>query len=123
MTRFIVFLTGFLVIIIATLGLGMQTDILPGTLIIGGEYSLPSGQNPGTLTALFARVTVPDDAIVNGRIFSFSSDISVRGTVTNGIRALESDIILRETGQVTGDVSQKDILHWILLLPSLVQIS
>jgi len=122
MNRTPVTLAAFLVLVIAITSIGLMTDLIPGGLIIGGEYNLPPGESSGNLTALFARIAVPDDAIINGCILSFSSDINVGGTITDGIRALESEVKLLESSHVNGQVHQKDIVHWILLLPVVVQI-
>ena len=52
-----------------------------GLYLIGGEYSIPSGQSmEGNIYALFADLRVEPGAQVQGRIFSLCSDLDLAGT-------------------------------------------
>jgi hypothetical protein len=120
MARSLLFLSIIVVVFVAATGIGFPAQLVHSSLIVGGQYSLPAGQTTENLTVLFANLTVPDDAVLDGSLLSFSSNVDVRGSITDGVRAIESDINFRETAQVDGQINEKDFIHWILLLPNIV---
>ena len=97
--------------------------LFPGAVVVGGHFYVGPGQTlEEDVSFFFAQVTIDEGASVDGHIFMFSSALDLGGNVSNGIRGLESDLILRETAQISGAVDETDVIHWTLLLPAIDQI-
>lgn len=123
MNRIIITLASIFAVLLATLNFGLKADLIPVTVVMGGEYTLQPGQTiHGDLAAVFARVTIPDGATINGSVFSLSSDVDIYGVVTNSVRAVESAVQVRDTGHVNGQVNDKGLLHWVVLLPNITHL-
>lgn len=91
----------------------------PGQSILGGTYHI--GQNEPLkedVNFYFAQVIVEEGASVDGHVFLFSSTLDLAGQVTGDIHAVESDLTLRESARVGGEIGEKDLIHWTLLLPA-----
>ena len=97
--------------------------LLPGEAILGGHYHVaPNETLKDDVSFYFSQVTVDEGASVDGHIFLFSSTLDLRGNVTEDIHALESDLTVRETAHVKGQINQTHFIHWTLLLPAIVQV-
>jgi hypothetical protein len=59
---------------------------------------------------------------VDGHVFLYSSTLDLRGTVTEDIHAFESDLTVRETAQIAGEIDETDFIRWTLLLPATVRL-
>lgn len=95
----------------------------PGESMVGGKYHITSDARlEEDLSFYFAQVTIDEGASVDGHIFLYSSTLDLRGYVTGGVHAFESDLTLRESAQVGGKVDETDFIHWTLLLPTITQI-
>jgi len=95
----------------------------PGATVVGGQYHITADSlMDEDMSFYFAQVTIDEGALVDGRIFLFSSTLNLRGHVTEDIRAFESDLSMHETARVDGETDQNDFIHWTLLLPEIVQI-
>jgi hypothetical protein len=95
----------------------------PGPVVIGGHYHIGSGEAlSGNMSFYFAQVTIDEGALVNGHISLYSSTLDLRGTVTKGIQAFESDLKLRDSGLVDGKIEQSGLLHWTVLLPAILSL-
>lgn len=111
-------------IVVLLVSMGMPLLILhPGKIILGGQYHITSNVplNEG-MNFYFAQVIIDEDAQVDGQIFLYSSTLDLHGHVTEDIHAFESDLTLRETAHVDGEIDQEDFIHWTLLLPAIAQI-
>jgi hypothetical protein len=95
----------------------------PGEIVLGGHYHLGAGDALGKdISFYFAQVTIEEGASVKGHVFLFSSTLDLRGNVTEDIHAFESDLTLRETSRVGGEIDETDFIHWTLLLPATAQL-
>jgi hypothetical protein len=92
-------------------------------LVIGGEYTLGSGQTlDRDLTAVFARVIVEDGARVDGRLTGISSHLDLRGQITGDILAIESEITLHSSCETVGAQQAFDAFEYVILLPELLRL-
>lgn len=106
-------------ILLAILSIPMMV-IQPGEAIVGGHtYIGPNETLKENVHFYFAQVTIDEGASVEGRVFLYSSTLDLRGSVTEGIQAVESDLTLRETAHIDGEIDQTEFIHWTLLLPSI----
>lgn len=95
------------------------TALQPGATFVGGhQYIGPDETLNEDVRFYFSQVTIAEGAVVEGRVFLFSSTLDLRGAVTEDIRAFESDLTLRETAHVEGKIDRADFIHWTLLLPA-----
>ena len=95
----------------------------PGAFILGGHYNVGPGETlPNDISIYFAQVTVAQGATVEGRVFLYSSTLDLSGVVSEDIRAFESDLTLRSTARVQGEIYESDFIHWTLLLPKALQL-
>ena len=95
----------------------------PGTFVLGGHYYIGKGEFlKEDISFYFTQVTIDEDAAVDGHVFLFSSTLDLAGHVTEDIHAFESDLTLRESAHVDGEISEKDLIHWTFLLPAMAQI-
>jgi len=93
----------------------------PGAFVLGGQYHIGPGEIlEEDVSFYFAQVTIDEGAEVDGRVFLYSSTLDLYGDVTEDIHAFESDLSLRESAHVDGEIDQNDFVHWTLLLPSIV---
>jgi hypothetical protein len=98
------------------------TVLQPGALVLGGHYHIGAGESLGeNISFYFAQVTIDKGASVDGHVFLYSSTLDLRGDVTEDIHAFESDLTLRESARVAGEIDEKDFIHWTLLLPAMAQ--
>ena len=114
----------FVTLLIATVllaGLGIPlVAVQPGVFVLGGQYNLTPGETlQEDMNFYFAQVTIDDGASVEGHIYLFSSTLDLGGVVTEDVHAFESDLTLRETAQVHGEIDERDFIHWTLLLPAI----
>jgi hypothetical protein len=95
----------------------------PGEFVLGGQHHI-NVETPlnRDISFYFAQVTIDERASVDGHIFLYSSTLDMYGHVTEDIHAFESDLTLRETALVGGEIDQNDFIHWTLLLPAIAQI-
>lgn len=99
------------------------TVLQPGALVLGGHYHIGAGESLGeNISFYFAQVTIDKGASVDGHVFLYSSTLDLRGDVTEDIHAFESDLTLRESARVAGEIDEKDFIHWTLLLPAMAQL-
>jgi len=95
----------------------------PGALILGGHYDVGPGETlPKDVSIYFAQVTIAEGATVEGQVFLYSSTLDLGGVVTEGIHAFESDLTLRDSARVQGEIDESDFIHWTLLLPKALQL-
>jgi hypothetical protein len=95
----------------------------PGEFVLGGHYHIGPGETlKEDVSFYFAQVTIDEGASVDGHIFLYSSTLDLRGDVSEDIHAFESDLTLRETAQVDGEIDATDLIHWTLLLPAIAQV-
>ena len=90
-----------------------------GMFILGGSYHI--GQNESLkedISFYFTQVTIEKGASVDGHVFLFSSTLDLAGHVTEDIHAFASDLTLRESARVDGEISENDFIHWTLVLPA-----
>jgi len=94
----------------------------PGPLLLGGQYHIGPGETmEEDVSFYFAQVTIDEGALVDGNVSLYSSTLDLRGHVTEGIHAFESDLTLHDAARVDGAVDETDFIHWTLLLPGIVQ--
>ena len=109
-------------VVLATLSMPFLV-LHPGESVVGGQYHLTSDMPvEKDLSFYFAQVRIDEGASVDGHIFLYSSTLDLRGRVTEDIHAFESNVTLRETARVGGEIDQNDFIHWTLLLPAIAQI-
>lgn len=90
-----------------------------GETVLGGHYHVRPGETlHNDMRFYFAQVTIDEGASVDGHIFLYSSTLDLQGDVTEDIHAFESDLTVRETAHVDGEIDEKDFIHWTLLLPA-----
>ena len=95
----------------------------PGALVIGGHYHIGFGETlKEDVSFYFAQVTIDEGASVDGHVFLYSSTLDLRGYVTEDIHAFESDLTVRETARVDGEIDEKDFINWTILLPAAAQL-
>jgi hypothetical protein len=95
----------------------------PGMLVLGGHYRVGPGETiKEDMNFYFAQVTIEEGALVEGHVFLFSSTLTLAGQVSEDIHAFESDLTLRETARVDGEIGEKDFIHWTVLLPASARI-
>ena len=95
----------------------------PGMFVLGGHYHIGQGESlKEDISFYFTQVTIEEDAIVEGQVFLFSSTLDLAGHVTEDIHAFESDLTLRESARVDGEIGEKDLIHWTFLLPAMAQV-
>ena len=112
----------FAVVLLATLSMPLVV-IHPGETVLGGQYHITTDTPlDEDMNFYFAQVTIDEGASVNGHIFLYSSTLDLHGHVTEDIHAFESDLTMRETARVDGDIDQNDFIHWTLLLPAIAQV-
>ncbi len=93
------------------------------TYVIGGEYTVQAGQPiRGDLRAIFAQVSVPEGAHVDGRIFALSSALDLAGAVTGDVLAVASDVAVRPTAQLAFAPRQRGSVSYVILLPEMARI-
>ena len=93
--------------------------IQPGEIVVGGHYNVGPGETlDKDISFYFAQVTIDKSAAVDGHVFLYSSTLDLRGHVTEDIHAFESDLTLRETARIEGEIDEHDFIHWTLLLPA-----
>jgi hypothetical protein len=99
------------------------TLLQPGAFVLGGHYHITAGEALNEdISFYFAQVTIDEGAKVDGHIFLYSSTLDLRGDVTENIHAFESDLTLRASARVEGEIDEKDLIHWTLLLPAMTQL-
>jgi hypothetical protein len=109
-------------VLLAGLGIPLMA-LKPGAFVVGGCHRIGAGElMEEDMSFFFAQVTVDEGASVDGHIFLFSSTLDLHGNVTEDIHAFESDLTLRESAQVRGEVDETDFINWTLLLPAVAQI-
>ena len=92
----------------------------PGAFVLGGQYRIGPGETLNEdVSFYFAQVTVEEGAAVDGHVFLYSSTLDLRGDVTEDIHAFESDLTLRETAQVDGEIDRNNLIHWTFVLPAI----
>lgn len=95
----------------------------PGKTIVGGHHHLSPGETlQEDVSFYFAQVTIDEDTAVDGHIYLYSSTLDLRGNVTEDIHAFESDLTVRESARVDGQIDDKDFIHWTMLLPAIAQL-
>lgn len=121
MTRILIIFS-LAAIVLSTLSMPFLV-LHPGQFVLGGQYHITS-ETPlaEDMSFYFAQVKIEEGAKVDGQIFLYSSTLDLRGCVTEDIHAFESDLTLRETAQVDGEIDLNDFIHWTLLLPAVAQI-
>jgi hypothetical protein len=93
----------------------MQT----GEIVVGGHYIVGPGETlDKDISFYFAQVRIDEGASVESHVFLYSSSLDLRGRVTEDIHAFESDLTVRETAQVDGEIDEKEFIHWTVLLPA-----
>jgi hypothetical protein len=116
------FVISLAAIVLATLSMPFMI-LHPGESVVGGQYHITRNTPVNKdISFYFAQVTIDEDAQVDGHIFLYSSTLDLRGNVTQDIHAFESDLTLRESALVKGEIDQNDFIHWTLLLPAIMQI-
>lgn len=91
----------------------------PGIFILGGHYRIGTGETlQEDASFYFAQVTIEEGASLDGHLFLFSSTLELGGHVSEDIYAFESDLTLRESARVDGEIDEKDFIHWTVLLPA-----
>jgi len=98
--------------------------IVPGLtdvrFVVGGSQTLQPGRVvDGTLVVLFGQLAVEPDAVVQGDLIAFSSDVSIRGAIQGEILSLESDVNLHAFASRSQTFRKLDLLHVILQLPQI----
>lgn len=92
----------------------------PGAFVLGGQYRIGPGETLNEdVSFYFAQVTVEEGAAVDGHVFLYSSTLDLRGDVTEDIHAFESDLTLRETAHVDGEIDRNNLIHWTFVLPAI----
>jgi hypothetical protein len=115
-------ISSFAIVLLATLSMPFLI-LHPGGFVLGGRHHItPATALEKDISFYFAQEAVDEGALVKGHIFLNSSTLDLHGHVTEDIHAFESNVILHETVLVDGKIDQKDIIHWTLLLPAIVQI-
>ncbi|MBN1452298.1 MAG: polymer-forming cytoskeletal protein [Anaerolineales bacterium] len=95
----------------------------PGEFVLGGHYHIGPGETlKEDVSFYFTQVTIDESASVDGHVFLYSSTLDLHGRVTEDIHAFESDLALRETARVDGEIDEIDFIHWTLLLPTITQV-
>ena len=109
-------------IVLSTLSVPFMV-LHPGEFVLGGQYHI-TADTPvkEDMSFYFAQVTVEEGAQVDGHIFLYSSTLDLRGDVIEDIHAFESDLTLRETARVGGEINETGFIHWTLLLPAIAQL-
>lgn len=121
MIRSLAFL--FVAVVLGAVLCGPFTALHLGEIVLGGHYHVGTGESLNTDTSFyFAQVTIDEGASVEGHVFLYSSTLDLRGRVAEDIHAFESDLTLRESAQVEGEIDEKDIFHWTFLLPAMAHI-
>lgn len=99
------------------------TLLHPDEVVVGGHYRVGPGESLKNDTSFyFTQVRIEEGASVEGRVFLYSSTLDLRGRITEDIHAFESDLTLRESAQVEGEIKEKDFIHWTILLPAMAQV-
>lgn len=94
-----------------------------GTLFLGGSHQISANKSISEdVSFYFAQVTIEEGATVDGHIFLFSSTLDLAGHVTEEVHAFESDLMLRDSAKVDGEIDEEDLIHWTLLLPTIAQL-
>lgn len=94
-----------------------------GMFVVGGSHHIHAGESlKEDVRFYFAQVTVDKGASIDGKVFLFSSTLDLGGHVSKDIRALESDLTLRQSAEVDGEIGEKDLIHWTVLLPTVAQL-
>ena len=109
-------------IVLSTLSVPFMV-LQPGEFVLGGQYHI-TADTPvkEDMSFYFAQVTIEEGAQVDGHIFLYSSTLDLRGDVTEDIHAFESDLTLRETARVEGEIDETSFIHWTILLPAIAQL-
>ena len=95
----------------------------PGGMIVGGRYYVGPGDSlKEDISFYFAQVTIDEGASVEGHVFLYSSTLDLRGKVTEDIHAFESDLTVRESAEVDGEIDETDFIRWTMLLPVIAQL-
>lgn len=104
----------FLSVFCAPLAIGQA-----GGFVLGGHYYVGPGETlRDDMSFYFAQVTIDEGAAIDGHVFLYSSTLDLRGHVTEDIHAFESDLTLRESAAVDGEIDENDFIHWTVLLPA-----
>lgn len=105
---------------VSTLVTGLFISLNRAVYVVGGEYTVPSGETiQGDLNILFAQVTLEDGAKVNGMIRTFSSNVILDGSVSEGILSMGSDVLGRQPGLSIESKKEIRILPLVVLLPKI----
>lgn len=115
-------ISAMVVVLLATLSMPFLV-LHSGEFVLGGQHHI-TAETPleKDISFYFAQVTIDENALINGRIFLYSSTLDLHGHVTEDIHAFESDLTLYKSAQVDGEIDQNDLIHWTLLLPAIAQI-
>ena len=80
-----------------------------GMLVLGGRYHFDHNDSlKKDVNFYFAQVTIEEGADVDGQVFLFSSTLDLAGHVTEDVHAFESDLTLRKSARVDGEIGEKD---------------
>jgi hypothetical protein len=119
MTRLIAILALFILTLISLFAPLVAT--LPGTVLIGGEYTVQPGEiRRGDLLALFAQVKIAEGGEVDGQVRVYGGELVVAGNVAKNVQSFGSKLTVNPTAQITGKVNSIDYLRGWFLLPSIL---
>ncbi len=111
------------IILLSTTLAGWQTFAGPAITVIGGTYVIPRGAVlRGDLQAISTQIILEAGARVDGRITAVSSVLDIAGSVGGAVVAVQSDVILRQTAQLTDPPFHVTALPFIVLLPQMGRI-
>ncbi len=83
-----------------------QPDVMPDKVILGGTYTLESGQTlDGNLAVFGGTATIEKDSRVNGDIVLAGGSLDIDGEVTGSITTMGGSLFLGDNAVVHGDVS------------------
>ena len=119
MLRFIALVA--LVLLALTSFFAPLAAIQPGTILIGGEYTVQPGEiRHGDLLAIFAQVKIAEGGEVEGQVRVYGGELEVAGSVAKNIQSFGSKLTMNPTAKIAGEVNSVDYVHGWLLLPSIL---
>lgn len=101
-----VFISLLVVVLLAVLaGPALAQDDRPGKLVVGGSYTLPSGQQiSGDLGVLGGSAVIEEGSTVNGDVMVAGGTLKISGQVNGDIAIFGGAVSLAPTARVAGDM-------------------
>jgi hypothetical protein len=99
------------------------SNINPGLILIGGEYTVQSGETrQGDVLLLFARINITEGGKVSGTIQSFGSDLEVEGSVAGEVFSYGGEVNVKPSARIDGSINTTASLHGLPQLPSILMV-